>query len=310
MGNTSDDSETEQSKERLKFTEENKGGGSSVPKSDPPKPEVQDEGSKPTIDQSPKPGSQSFHGMSYHTIQPFLPGANFKAYQDRLEQYYIVNQVNETQKVPLFITISGGEVYEILASLTTPDLPSTKSFSVIMSLLNEHFSPKLNKRSERAKFHRIFQHSGETVKEFSIRLQKAAQTCTFGDFLLKDKSGNALQFQRWALDEQLTDQFIIGLSAEKIRQSLINNDPKDYQSCFQLAVNMEMAERESRKIPNQVFSITNRRSVKVKSSSFKRSRSLPSVNPSAAPLLTKCPHCARKHNYSETNRKRFSYTSI
>lgn len=73
-----------------------------------------------------------------------------------------------------------------------------------------------------------------TVK-LSIRLQKFANPCTrastFGDFLEKDETMEVLKFKRWALDEQLTDQFIIGCQSEKCRQVLIKNDPKDYQSC-------------------------------------------------------------------------------
>lgn len=65
-----------------------------------------------------------------------------------------------------------------------------------MSLLNDHFSPELNKRSERAKFHRLYQQNGENMKEFSIRLQKSAQTWEFDDFFVKSS------------DEQLIDQLV------------------------------------------------------------------------------------------------------
>lgn len=49
-----------------------------------------------------------------------------------------------------------------------------------------------------------------------------------------------------SVDEQLTDQFIIGLYSEKCRHVLINNDPKDNQSCYQLVVNMEISDHESK----------------------------------------------------------------
>lgn len=306
MGASSDEEKDTEKKSRKSKFEQEKGGTSltgdnqeQVDAPEEPKVHVPGTSQLSTSGIVPKDNQVSvpFHSAPYHTIQPFLPGANFKAYEDRLKQYFIVHQVREDQKVPLFITIAGGEVYEILASLTTPDLPSSKSFTEIMSLLTGHFSPKLNKRSERAKFHRIFQNSGEPVKEFSIRLQKAAQTCHFGDFLQKDDSGKAMKFQRWALDEQLSDQFIIGVNSEKIRQVLINNDPKDYQACFQLAVNMEMSEKESKKYNQhthgQVFTITNHHA---KSKGFKRSKSQPSRSNQTANTFKKCPHCARKHN--------------
>lgn len=228
------------------------------------------------MEQAIKNAQHSYH-VPYHTIQPFLPGTNFKAYEDRLTQYFIVNDVKEESKVPLFITIVGGEIYETLSSLTTPDLPSQRKFSELMTLLNDHFSPKLNKRSERAKFHRMFQNNGETVKEFSIRLQKAAQSCKFGDFLEKDTSKQALKFTRWALDEQLTDQFIVGVHSEKCRQVLINNDPKDYQSCYELAVNMEMADRESKHFSHShVNNIKSRLGKHQSSSSHQQSSHKPS----------------------------------
>lgn len=103
--------------------------------------------------------------------------------------------------MPLFITISGGEVYETLSLLTTPDLPRQKKFSEMMSLLKDHFSPRLSKKSERGKF-----HNGENVKEYSIRLQEIAHSCNLGDFLETDSTKDVLQYKRWALDKQMTDK--------------------------------------------------------------------------------------------------------
>lgn len=261
------------------------------------------------------------HHIPYHTIQPFLPGSSFRAYEDRLKQYFIVNDVKDEQKVPLFITISGGEIYETLSSFTTPDLPSQKSFNELMKLLNDHFSPRLNKRSERAKFHRLYQHNGENVKEFSIRLQKAAQTCNFGDFLDKDPTKEALKFKRWALDEQLTDQFIVGLHAEKTRQVLINNDPKDYQSCFQLAVNMEMSDRESKQFSSHYVNQICRQKSSPQSSpqsssprfirrfssksTLKRSNSLPALSEKHGGFRN-CPHCKWKHDPTNCPAKKWT----
>lgn len=95
----------------------------------------------------------------------------------------------------LFITISEGEIYETLSSLTTPAFP-VKSFSELMSLLNDHFSKRLKKIRERAKFHRLYQHNGKNGKELSIRLQKAAQSCKFKDFLEQDSTKDALKYKR------------------------------------------------------------------------------------------------------------------
>lgn len=55
-------------------------------------------------------------------------------------------------------------------------------------------------------------------------MRQVAQTCMYGEYLDKDTSGQSSQFKRWALDDQLNDQFIIGIRAERTRQTLINND--------------------------------------------------------------------------------------
>lgn len=84
-------------------------------------------------------------------IEPFLPGGNFKSYEDRVKQLFVINDVENNKKTPLFITIAGPDIYEVLMSLTHPELPSKNSFEKIISLLTE---PKINKRAERFKFHK------------------------------------------------------------------------------------------------------------------------------------------------------------
>ncbi|KAH7943711.1 hypothetical protein HPB52_010221 [Rhipicephalus sanguineus] len=57
--------------------------------------------------------------------------------------------------------IIGPKTYGLLKSLTTPDLPSTKSFEVLKKALSDHLSPKPSVIGERAKFHRRCQKEGE-----------------------------------------------------------------------------------------------------------------------------------------------------
>lgn len=155
----------------------------------------------------------------------------------------------------------------------------------------------MNKRSERAKFNRLFQQPGESVKEFSVRLQQAAQTCMFGDYLEKNSTGQSSRYIRWALDDQLTDQFIIGIRAESIRQTLINKDPKDFQACYQLAVDMEMSDRESKKFTNLVCTVYNdNHLVKKKPVNIHGPRSQSGFSGSHENKWGSCPHCARRHD--------------
>lgn len=117
-------------------------------------------------------------------------------------------QVDEAKK-NLFITIVGSEVYNIMMSLKGPDLPSKHQFEDLMKLLGAYFTPRLNKSSERAKFNRIMKQEGDSIKEFPS-----------DELLLK------------CLEDQLTDQFLIGLKSEIIRNAIINTDSANFQTCF------------------------------------------------------------------------------
>lgn len=84
-------------------------------------------------------------------VESFVPGGNFKAYADQVNQVIKVNKIADEQRAALFITIMGTDVYEILVSLALPKLPSELSFDEIMAKLSEHFKPQVNKRAERYK---------------------------------------------------------------------------------------------------------------------------------------------------------------
>lgn len=108
-----------------------------------------------------------------------------------------------------------------MLSLTGLEYPSEKTFDELISLLRQHFVPKINQSSERAKFCRIFQESGESITEYSIRLQSAAKNCKFGEYLEKaELNTNLAKLKRWALEDHLKDQFVIGVKSDKIRQVL------------------------------------------------------------------------------------------
>lgn len=142
-------------------------------------------------------------------IEPFIPGSNFKAYEDRVNQLFEVNDIDTKKKTPLFITLAGPEVYEILLSLTLPEVPSKKKYEELLSLLRNHLTPKVNRRAERYKFHKAIQEEGESISDYIIRLRPLSQLCHFGD-LIPATDANFATYKAAALNDALTDRFIIG----------------------------------------------------------------------------------------------------
>ena len=60
-------------------------------------------------------------------LEPLMPCGNFSAYEDRLNQFFLVNKV-VVNKTAMFLTIAGPDIYEALMSLTVPELPSSKMY--------------------------------------------------------------------------------------------------------------------------------------------------------------------------------------
>lgn len=77
--------------------------------------------------------------------------------EDRSRQFFKFVKVPESEKVALFITVVGTESHNKLMSLTSPDLPSTKTLEKLLSLLADHYADEVNKRAERFRFRRITQ---------------------------------------------------------------------------------------------------------------------------------------------------------
>lgn len=183
-------------------------------------------------------------------IEPFVPGGNFVAYENRVEQFFLVNKVGDTEKTPLFITICGAEIYELLTKLTIPHLPSEKTFKELTKILTDYFRPKRNIRAERYKFNRAVQEDGESIADFIVRLKVLSQTCEFGAFIKTDNATNVAALQQLLLNELLLDRFIIGITNEKIQQTLLNDKEKTFEDACEKAIQMELVQKEQKEMKN------------------------------------------------------------
>ena len=108
---------------------------------------------------------------------------NWVSYMERLEAFFIANQVPDDRKVPVVLTVMGPKTYAILKSLVAPEQPSDRSFAQIRKTLKDHFSPKPLLIAERYRFHCRKQGSTESITQYTAALRKLAETCEFNDFL-------------------------------------------------------------------------------------------------------------------------------
>ena len=67
---------------------------------------------------------------------------NWETYVERVEQFFLANDIDDDHKVPTLLSLIGGKTYTLLRDLLAPEKPATKSFQQIVTTLQEHLSPK------------------------------------------------------------------------------------------------------------------------------------------------------------------------
>ncbi|XP_050344615.1 uncharacterized protein LOC126769742 [Nymphalis io] len=180
--------------------------------------------------------------MSIGIISEFQVNSDdWYLYVERLEQYLIVNRIPNELYVPTLITVIGSKCYELLVSLCTPDKPSSKSFKQLIEILGKHLQPKPSILAERFKFRQRIQINGESISEYTAELKKMSKTCEFGSWL----------------EESLRDQLVCGLSSDVIRQRIFAEEHLDFKKAYQLAVNMEAAERNTAAVDSRIGNSNN-----------------------------------------------------
>ena len=103
----------------------------------------------------------------------------WSTYVERLEMFFVVNNVPDDKKAASLLTLIGGRMYALLKSLTTPTKPTELSFKEIVEIMGRHLTPKPIVIAERYKFHKYHQEEGQSIREFLAKLQKLAETCEF-----------------------------------------------------------------------------------------------------------------------------------
>ncbi|CAH0722681.1 unnamed protein product, partial [Brenthis ino] len=162
-------------------------------------------------------------------IEAFSPKeSDADAYIERPEQLFKVNNITtEEKKVPLFLTLIGGETYNCLKDLLAPQKPDTKKYSELTSLLKSQYETKHLVIAERYKFWSAVQESGEDLKTFSTRLRNLAKNCDFKTFL----------------PDALRDKFVCGVKSNIIKRKLLTLEPlPSFDEALRAAIAVELAD--------------------------------------------------------------------
>ena len=163
---------------------------------------------------------------------------NWETYVERVEQFFLANDIDDDHKVPTLLSLIGGKTYTLLRDLLAPETPATKSFQQIVTTLQEHLSPKPLEIAERFRFYEKNQQEGESILSYVAELRKLATHCNFG--------GN--------LNEALRDRVVCGLWNMQIQKRLLSEAKLKYSKAVEIAVAMETAIRDASELQSELYS--------------------------------------------------------
>ena len=161
---------------------------------------------------------------------------NWETYVERVEQFFLANDIDDDHKVPTLLSLIGGKTYTLLRDLLAPEKPATKSFQQIVTTLQEHLSPKPLEIAERFRFYKRNQNEGESILSYVAELRKLATHCNFG--------GN--------LNEALRDRLVCGLRNMQIQKRLLSEAKLKYSKAVEIAVAMETAIRDASELQSEL----------------------------------------------------------
>lgn len=84
---------------------------------------------------------------------------NWDWHVDRLEQYFIVNDVKYCMRVAILITWMGSVAYELIDNLCAPNKPSSNTYEHLVTVMKSNLQMKQSRSSERYKFRQRIQTS-------------------------------------------------------------------------------------------------------------------------------------------------------
>ena len=172
---------------------------------------------------------------TYGAIAEFVFDAeNFTEWIERLEQWFIANDVAQAaKKRAVLLSNIGARGYKLIRSLSQND-PTSRSYADLKRLMIEHLHPKPNEIAQRYIFYKRDRRAGESVKDYIAELRKLSEHCNFGH----------------NLQESLRDRFVCGLNDEKVQQRLLATSELTLKVAVDTATAMEAAARSAKQIHN------------------------------------------------------------
>lgn len=165
-------------------------------------------------------------------VPKFNVGDDFDVYQEILEQFFLANEINDAQRVPIILSSSINiKVYEIIREISFPTKPKELSYEALFEVMSEQFGKQKSTLRKRIEFFDLKQNPGESINNWFVRVKSAAMTCKFGNTLY----------------DYVKNKFLSGLRKGPVLDKMCEEDiSKSIKDLLKVAILKEtaMAERE------------------------------------------------------------------
>ena len=170
---------------------------------------------------------------SFGKLEEFSPQKEtIMNYFEHVEIFFLANAVADEKKVPIFLSVVGGNIYTLLHSLLAPGKRQEKSFDALVAELKKHFEPRKVVIAKQFNFHRRNQYSGESIAEFVAELRRLSSNCDFGNYL----------------EEALRDCFVCGLHSEATQKQLLTETDLTLARTVDIVKSMEAADKKTQQL--------------------------------------------------------------
>ena len=159
---------------------------------------------------------------------------DWERYVEVLDNFFVANDiVNDGKKAAVLLTCVGARTYKLISDLCSPDLPSTKTYVQLSTLLKNHFIPRRSVVVSRFHFNRRNRKPMETVNEYVAELRNLAKDCDYGN----------------QLNTMLRDRFVVGVADSSIQKKLLAEpDDLTFNRALEIARAMESASQQIQKL--------------------------------------------------------------
>ena len=166
-------------------------------------------------------------------------GIKYKRWLQRFEGTCAFLKIKEGDKLSYLLQNISSAVYDNLCDHLGGDNPYTKSYDLVSLKLQELYEPQTLEIAENFRFNQRKQQPGEDTQTFSNALNHLAETCNFGAFK----------------DTALRNQFVFGLSNNRIQARLLETKDLTYSKALQTAHAMELSEKETTSLQGSSSSV-------------------------------------------------------